>query len=78
MQKNVVEIEALDISTRPKRRRAVTIIIRALGQIYMEEFNYMNRIPTNLHGADAYSAADDTLDYLDEAMCTLNYAYDIY
>ncbi|MCL2509564.1 MAG: glycosyltransferase [Methanomassiliicoccaceae archaeon] len=73
MHKNSVALGTLDISTRPKRRRAVASIIRALGRIHHEEFKYMGRIPFNLQGGDAYSAADESLDYLVEAMRNVDY-----
>ena len=58
----------LDISTRPKRRRAVSLIIKELGLIHLEEFAYLERIPENMQGGDAYAAADYSLDMLVEAI----------
>jgi len=75
MSKHVVELGALDISTRPKRRRATAIIHAALNKIYSEEDAYMNRIPGNLQESDAYYAADDSLSYLLEAINALEEAY---
>jgi hypothetical protein len=67
----------IDISTRPKRRKAVVLIIRWIGSIHQQEFEYLGRIPENLHSGDAYAAADYSLDMLDEAMTFLIDAYDI-
>jgi len=75
MHKNVVVLGTLDISTRPSRRRAVSRIVHALGMIHSAEFDYLNRIPLNLHGGEAYAAADDSLDYLCEAIIFLDDAY---
>jgi hypothetical protein len=66
---------ALDISTRPKRRRAVSFIIKELGRIHHEEDSYMERMPLNLRDGDAYAAADYSLDMLIEAMSFLEDAY---
>jgi hypothetical protein len=67
----------IDISTRPKRRKAVSLIIRWISSIYMQEFEYLGRIPGNFHSGNAYAAADYSLDMLDEAMTFLIAAYDI-
>ena len=75
MPNPVVSLRPLDISTRPKRRRAVVHIINALGRIYSEEDAYLNRIPLNLQGSSAYAAADDSLSYLIDAINALSNAY---
>jgi hypothetical protein len=43
----------VDISSRPKRRRAVSLIVDELSQIRKEEETYMERIPHNLQEGDA-------------------------
>ena len=75
MSNHIVYIGQLDISTRPKRRRAVSMIVNALGQIHLEEDAYQNRIPFNLQGSKAYAAADDSISYLIDAICSLSDAY---
>ena len=75
MPKSIDTLSSLDISTRPKRRRAVALIIDALGQIHYEEDAYMNRIPLNLQGGDAYDNADDSISYLTDAINALYEAY---
>lgn len=67
----------IDISTRPKRRKAVSLVIPFIARIYQQELEYLGRIPENLQGGDAYAAADSSLDMLDEAMTYLIAAYDI-
>jgi hypothetical protein len=66
---------ALDISSRPKRRRAVSLIISVLGRIRSAEEAYMERIPENMHAGDAYAAADDSVDLLTDAVLNLMDAY---
>jgi hypothetical protein len=65
----------LDISSRPKRRRAVSFIISELERIRSAEETYMKRIPENMHGGDAYAAADDSVDSLADAVSSLLDAY---
>ena len=66
---------ALDISTRPKRRRAVLLILTALSQIHNAEEAYLERIPMNLKNSQAYAAADYSIDLLTDAIITLMQAY---
>ena len=66
---------ALDISTRPKRRRAVDLIITELSNIRNAEEAYLERIPMNLQEGDAYAAAGDSVDLLTDAIITLMDAY---
>jgi len=73
--KSIIYIGTIDISTRPKRRRAVSLIVNALSQIHYEEDAYQSRIPLNLQGGGAYNAADDSISYLVDAICTLSEAY---
>jgi hypothetical protein len=66
---------ALDISTRPKRRRAVSLIITLLSRIRQAESDYLERIPPNLTGGDAHAAADDSIDLVTDAIVNLMDAY---
>jgi len=65
----------VDISTRPKRRRAVSLIVSELSRIRSEEESYMERIPDNLKDGDAYAAADESVDLLSDAILSLSDAY---
>jgi len=67
--------DAVDISTRQKRRRAISNIIKMISRIHNAEFEYMERIPENLQGGDAYSAAEESLDMLNDAIDALSDAY---
>ena len=66
---------ALDITARPKRRRAVSLIITELSRIRQAEEAYMERIPMNMQGGDAYAAADYSVDLLTDAIISLMDAY---
>jgi hypothetical protein len=66
---------ATDISTRPKRRRIVLLVIAALSRIRNAEMVYLERIPANLQGGDAYAAADISIDLLTDAIEALTDAY---
>ena len=65
----------LDISSRPKRRRAVDLIIKQLSLIRDNESSYRDRIPDNLSDSDAALAADDSIDFLSDAIFSLQDAY---
>jgi hypothetical protein len=67
--------DTVDISTRPKRRQAVTLIVNMVGWIHSAEYEYMERIPLNLQDSDAYAAAEESLDMLTDAINTLSEAY---
>jgi hypothetical protein len=64
-----------DLSTRAKRRRALTLLLKELDLIRDAEEQYMLRIPENLRESDAYGAADYSVDLLTEAIITLGDAY---
>ena len=64
-----------DITTRPKRRRAVDVLIAELKMIRGAEEAYIHRIPKNLQSGDAYSAADNCIETLTDAIDILSDAY---
>ena len=66
---------AMDISTRPKRRRVVSLIIAELSHIRSAEEAYLERIPLNLKYGDAYAVADYSVDLLTDAIISLMEAY---
>lgn len=69
-------LNAIDLSTRRKRREATSFVVDIIFRIFREEENYMNRIPENLQSGDAFVAAEDTLASLDEAAAILTDAFD--
>ena len=75
MHKKPCLLEPADVSTRPRRRRAVSLVITELEMIRAAEEGYLSRIPPNLQGGEAALAADDSVSYLIDAICTLSDAY---
>lgn len=69
-------LNAIDLSTRRKRREATSFVVDIIFRIFREEENYMNRIPENLQSGDAFVAAEDTLASLDETAAILTDAFD--
>ena len=76
MKQNAL-IDSIDVSTRRKRRRATKLAVELVARIHLAEFQYMERIPVNLQGSAVYDAADEAIDYLFDAICSLEYAYDL-
>ena len=74
--KNKTFIDALDLSSRKKRRNATKLAVNLVDRIHYEESLYMWRIPANLKGGALYNAAGDTTDFLEEAIISLRQAYD--
>jgi len=54
-----------DLSTRRKRRLAMSFIIKLLEMIYYAERNYMKKLPANMHGLKSYAVADDAIIIID-------------
>jgi len=75
MPKPVDLLESVDISTRPKRRRAVSLIIGLLERIRESEEMYLERVPLNLQDSEIAAAADDSVSYLVDAISSLSDAY---
>lgn len=64
-----------DLSTRQKRRTAVSSIIRQLERIMDNEERYRDNIPENLQGSLAFDSAEQCLSSLYEAIDLLEAAY---
>jgi len=69
-------IASVDLSTRRKRRYAVSLAITLFERIRAAEAAYMERIPPNLHNSDAYDTTDFVLTSLDEVIDSINSVYD--
>ena len=67
--------DSFDISTRPNRRRAVSIIAAQLTRIRSAELAFLYRMPANLHDSEAVAAADDSIDVLNDVIDLLEDAY---
>ena len=59
------QVLSFDVSTRRKRRLAMSFILELLELIYHAELEYMNNLPINLHGSKSYAIADDAIVILD-------------
>lgn len=57
-----------DYSTKRKRRAAVEYIIKQLELIKEYEEKYRDNIPENLQNSEAYEAAEEYIEYLEEAL----------
>ena len=68
-------LDSVDISTRPKRRHAVSNIVAVLIRLCNAEIAYRDRIPDNLQDSDAYAAADESVELLTDAIDVLMDAY---
>ena len=66
---------SLDVSSRDKRRKAVGLVIDILEKIRLAEEVYMERMPVNLQGSEAYADADYSLDNVIDAIIGLSDAY---
>jgi hypothetical protein len=66
----------IDVSTKRKRRKAISLIIELLARVrYAEEYS-LHRIPLNLQGGEAFLEAEEAVDCLDEAICVLANAFE--
>jgi len=66
---------ALDLSSRPKRRRALCIVLSSLERIRDEEEGYLHRMHPNFHDSDAYADAEESIGAINDALCILADAY---
>ena len=60
---------------RGSRRKAVANIVKQLGLIRNAEERYMLKIPENLTSSDKYVSAEQTIEFLDEAVGVLINAF---
>ena len=61
-------LQDLDLSSRPRRRRALAYIVDALETVRNEEERYMDRIHPNFKRSDARSNSLVTIAILDNAI----------
>lgn len=69
-------IDSIDISTRSKRKAALSIVLKILEKIRFAEEAYLERIPLNLQGSAAYAVTDEAIDILLDSIITLMSVYD--
>ena len=65
----------IDLKSRPKRRKATAHIVGMLECIRNEEEAYLERIPENFHGGEAYDAAESSVSMLNDAIDALSDAF---
>jgi len=68
-------VASIDVSTRAKRRKAMSLVVEILESIRTAEEAYMERMPVNFHSGGAYAAADDSVDAIIDAVIGLSDAY---
>ena len=76
MQSLKTAITLADLSSRGKRRKAATLAVALLEQIRDAEEAYLERIPDNLQGSDAYDSTDYCICLLGEAIDAVTAVYD--
>ena len=68
--------DSRDLSTRSKRKAALTLAMNLIEKIRFAEEAYLERIPLNLHGSSAYAVTDEAVDILTDSIITLGSVYD--
>ena len=76
MQSIKESLALADLSSRGKRRKAITLVIGLLERIRAEEQCFIVKMPLNLQGSDAYETAEYSIDMLDEAIDVVSSVYD--
>jgi hypothetical protein len=76
MQSLKTAIVSVDLSSRGKRRKVITLVIELFERIRAAEGMFIERIPLNLHNSDAYDTAEQSIDLLDEAIDVVSSIYD--
>jgi len=69
-------IDSIDVSTRRKRKAALSLALNMIEKIRFAEDAYLERIPPNLHGSSAYAITDEAVDALTDSILTLMTVYD--
>jgi len=67
---------SVDLSTRGKRRKMITLVIDLLKRIRSAEQALLERMPLNLHASDVYDTAEYAIDILDETIDVISSVYD--
>jgi hypothetical protein len=68
-------LNSFDLSTRHKRRTAVSFVLKLLDKICVAEELNISRIPENFHRFDTYAASANSIDTIRDAVAYLNDAY---
>ena len=76
MQPIKTAIASADLSTRGKRRKTVTLIAGLLERIRTAEEAFMEGMPLNLQGSDAFVNTEYSIALIDEAIDVISSIYD--
>ena len=76
MQSLKTAIVSADLSSRGRRRKVITLVISLLERIRAAERTFIERMPLNLKGSDAYDIAEHSIDMLDETIDVISSVYD--
>jgi hypothetical protein len=68
-------LNSFDLSTRNKRRIAVSFVLRLLEKISIAEELNIVRIPIIFHNSDIYAASENSIDTIRDAVAYLIDAY---
>jgi hypothetical protein len=68
-------IYSIDLSTRAKRRKAVSLVLVLLGRIHSAEWDNLGRFPHNLRYGRGFAKADYSLDIVADVIAELGDAY---
>ena len=74
-QRKSSKLSALDFSTKGKRRTFVRRMIEQLEAVKEAEENYRDNIPENLQGGQAYEAAEQAIEQMENALDSLKEAF---
>lgn len=74
--KTKVILGSIDVTSRRKRKAAVSIALHILEEVRIAEEAYLERVPLNLQGGDAYAITEEVIDILTDSIITLMSVYD--
>ena len=66
---------SVDLSSRGKRRKAITLVIGLLMEIRAGEQTLMLQMPLNLQGSVVFETAEYAIDIIDEAIDIISSVY---
>jgi len=69
-------VESIDVSTRRKRRVAISLAIDILEKVRSAEDAYLSNQPINFHESDSYAIAENAHDSLVDIIVSLSDVYE--
>jgi hypothetical protein len=76
MQAIKAAFASIDLSSRGKRRKVITLVIGLLDRIRAAELMYIVNMPVNLQNSAAYEAAECYIEILEESIDMISSVYD--